>query len=200
MWAPCRPKNNTVRTVDPEVLGLEYYYPKPSSFNDTLLRRDESAVPGTAFGYSAKRRAVSERFPDSESVLFLAYDAVIRRDFDAFAVSVAADVQLRISGFPPMDGIWHGQDEVVAAMRRVFSMAQVRQLDMESAIKSGDTIVVRLRESGMFKSDGRTYHLRHVQRFTLVDGKVRTIDHVATNVPTAIWVSDGQIGRDVNHI
>ena len=61
---------------------------------------------------------------DLRSVLQRVYSAVVSGDFDTFADALTDDVALNISGFGPMDGVWRGRTDVVAATRKNFSMVE----------------------------------------------------------------------------
>jgi ketosteroid isomerase-like protein len=113
-----------------------------------------------------------------ETVLHVAFDAIIQGNFDVFGQSVTDDVELSISGFGAMDGTWRGRDEVVAASRRNFAMLEEEKPEIESMISQGNSIAVLLRDHGVFKSNGQAYSVRGVQWFTFVDGKISKIDEI----------------------
>jgi ketosteroid isomerase-like protein len=118
-----------------------------------------------------------------QSVLHAAFDAIIRGDFEAFGQCVAEDIELHISGFQPsglgeLDGAWRGRDQVVAATRKNFALLDEQKPELENMISQGDRIAVLLRESGVFKSNGRGYNVRGVQWFTFAGGKIKRIDEI----------------------
>ena len=53
------------------------------------------------------------------AALHALYSAVVEGDFDRLHDLVAEDVTLHISGFAPMNGDWHGREEMVAATQRI---------------------------------------------------------------------------------
>ena len=86
--------------------------------------------------YTAKLlRAVSPSAPgaisDPQTVLHAAYNAVVQGNFDAFSDAVTEDVELNVSGFSPMDGVWRGRREVVDATRRNFALVAGQQPEVE---------------------------------------------------------------------
>ena len=133
------------------------------------------------------RPAVANAANDPQGVLHAAYDAIIRGDFEAFRESLSEDVELSISGFPPMNGTWRGRNEVVAATRRNFAEVDHQQPTIEGIICQGDSIAVLLRESGTLKSTGKAYSIRAVQWFTFAEGKIKKIDELAASV----WKTEG---------
>jgi ketosteroid isomerase-like protein len=121
-----------------------------------------------------------------QTILHVAFDAIIQGDYQAFGESVTDDVELNICGFGALDGTWRGRDEVVAATRRNFSRLGNQKPEIESMISEGDRIAVLLRESGMLKSSGQAYSIRGVQWFTFENGKIKKIDEIIAS----IWKTD----------
>ena len=115
---------------------------------------------------------------EHQNVLHSAYRAVADGRFEEFANFVTEDVELSISGWPPMDGIWRGRQEVVAATRKNFGMVDVQQPQIERVLAQGEMIVVLLKERGTLRADGQAYYLRAVQWFTFRDGKISRIDEI----------------------
>jgi ketosteroid isomerase-like protein len=123
---------------------------------------------------------------DPQTVLHLAYDAIIRGDFDSFGQWVTDDVELHIAGFGPLDGTWRGRNDVVAATRKNFAQIESQQPVIEGLISQGDSVAVLVREKGVLKTTGQTYTLRALQWFTFADGKIKKIDEIAaTELSTA---------------
>jgi hypothetical protein len=119
---------------------------------------------------------------DPQTILHLAYNAVIQGDFNSFGEYLAEDVELHICGAGPLDGTWRGREEVLAATRRNFAEVADQKPQVESMISQGDSIAVLVRESGIFKSSGQTYSVRGVQWFTFAGGKIRKIDEVVASI------------------
>jgi ketosteroid isomerase-like protein len=117
-----------------------------------------------------------------QSILHLAFDAVIRGEFDLFGESLSDDVELHISGFGSLDGTWRGRHDVVAATRRNFGLVANQKPEIEAMISQGDTVAVLLRESGVMKSSGQTYSVRGVQWFTFADRKIKKIDEIIASI------------------
>jgi len=136
-------------------------------YTDRLLRTTSSAA--------------TEDVSDPQTVLHAAFDAIIRGDFVAFGESATDDVELSVSGFGPLDGIWRGRDEVVAATRRNFALLDNQKPEIESIISDGDRVAVLLRETGVFKSNGQSYSVRGVQWFTFENGRIKKIDEIVVN-------------------
>jgi ketosteroid isomerase-like protein len=128
------------------------------------------------------RTAVTEDISDPQTVLHEVYRAIIQGNFDVFGGVVTEDVELNISGFGPLDGIWRGRNEVVEATRKNFSMVTGQQPEIEGMISQGDCVAVLLRESGVFKSTGQAYSVRGVQWFTFADGKIKKIDQIVASI------------------
>jgi uncharacterized protein len=116
------------------------------------------------------------------TVLLAVFSAIAQDDFDALAEAVTDDVELSIRGFGPVDGIWRGRAEVVAVTRKNFGLIANQKPEIESIIAEGDMIAVLLRETGVFKSDGRPYSIRGVQWFTFANGKINKIDEIVASV------------------
>jgi ketosteroid isomerase-like protein len=119
--------------------------------------------------------------PDPQAVLHAAYDAIIRGDFDAFAKSLADDVELNIHGFGPMNGSWRARDAVVAATRRNFASVAGQKPEIEGMISQGDCVAVLLREHGVFNSTQEACSIRCVQWFTFAEGKIKKIDEIVAS-------------------
>ncbi len=118
-----------------------------------------------------------------QTVLHTAFDAIVRGDFDAFGRSLTDDVELSIRGLGALDGHWRGREEVVAATRGNFALLAEQKPEIEGMIVEGERIAVLLRETGVFKSDRRSYRVRGVQWFTFMDGKIRQIDEIVAEHP-----------------
>jgi len=127
--------------------------------------------------------AATKDIRDPQAVLHQAFQAIIGGNFDAFADSITDNVELNISGFGALDGIWRGRDEVVAATRRNFALLANQKPEIESIIAQDDRVAVLLRESGVFESSGQAYSVRGVQWFTFADGKIARIDEIVTSLP-----------------
>jgi len=124
----------------------------------------------------------TENSKDPQTVLHVAFDAIIQGDFEAFGESTTEDVELSVYGFGPLDGTWRGRDEVVAATRRNFALLANQKPEIESIIVQGDRVAVLLRESGVFKASGQAYSVRGVQWFTFVDGKISKIAEITASI------------------
>ena len=122
--------------------------------------------------------AATKDSKDPQTVLHAAFDAVIQGDFDAFGDSITDDAELSVCGFGPLDGIWRGRDQVVAATRRNFGLLANQKPQIESMISQGDRVAVLLRESGVIQSSAQAYSVRGVQGFTFADGKISKIDEI----------------------
>jgi ketosteroid isomerase-like protein len=116
------------------------------------------------------------------TVLLAVLSAIAQDDFDALAEAVTDDVELSICGFGPLNGVWRGRSEVVAITRKNFGLIANQKPEVESMIAEGDAVVVLLRESGVFKSDGQPYSIRGVQWFTFANGKIKKIDEIVASV------------------
>jgi len=119
---------------------------------------------------------------DAQALLHDVYGAVILGDFEALREAVVDDVELNICGFGPIDGVWRGRDDVVAATRKNFGLVSGQQPEIESMISQGDCVAVLLRESGVLKSSGEAYSVRAVQWFTFTDGKIKKIDQIVASI------------------
>ncbi len=118
-----------------------------------------------------------------QTVLHVAFEAIIQGNFDAFADSVTDDVELNIRGFGALDGTWRGRDQVVAATRKNFGLVAEQKPEIENIIAEGDRIAILLRERGVFKANGEAYSVRGVQWFTFANGKITKIDEIIANSP-----------------
>jgi len=125
--------------------------------------------------------AVTKVDSDPQTILHAAFDAIIQGNFEAFGESLADDAELHVRGFGPLDGTWHGRDNVVAATRKNFGLLASQKPEIESMISQDDRVAVLLRESGVFKSSGQAYGVRGVQWFTFTDGKIKKIDEIVAN-------------------
>jgi ketosteroid isomerase-like protein len=117
-----------------------------------------------------------------QAVLHAAYDAIIRGDYEAFGNCLTPDAEMTIHGFGPMNGTWRGRAEVVAATRKNFGEAEDQQPIIEGMVAQDDTIVVRIHESGVFKSSRKAYSSRGVQWFTFAEGKIKKIDEIVASI------------------
>jgi ketosteroid isomerase-like protein len=130
--------------------------------------------------------AATDDIESPQSVLHAAFDAIIQGDFDAFGRSVTDDVELSIRGLGELDGSWRGREAVVAATRNNFALLAEQKPEIEGMIAEGDRVAVLLRESGIFKSNGRAYRVRGVQWFTFSGGKIKKIDEIIATSPDAV--------------
>jgi ketosteroid isomerase-like protein len=126
--------------------------------------------------------AATEDVRHPHTVLHSAFDAVLKRNFDAFGELITDDVELTICGFSALDGTWRGREEVVAATRRNFARLANQKAEIESMISQGEHVAVLIRESGILKSSGEAYSVRGVQWFTFADGKIRKIDEIIVSI------------------
>jgi len=119
---------------------------------------------------------------DPQSVLHTAFDAVIQGNFEAFGESLTDDAELHVCGFGPLDGMWHGRNDVVAATHKNFGLLSGQKPEIEGMISQGDRVAVLLRESGVFKASGQPYGVRGVQWFTFANGKIKKIDEIVASI------------------
>jgi ketosteroid isomerase-like protein len=117
-----------------------------------------------------------------QAILHAVYSAIVQGDYAAYGAMLADDVLLSINGFGPMDGAWHGRDDVVRATRNNFSLVEEQKPEIETMIAQGDSIAVLLRERGVHKSSGQPYSIRCVQWFTFAAGKIKRVDQIVANV------------------
>lgn len=115
---------------------------------------------------------------DPQAVLHAAFDAVIQGDFEALGALLTDDIELNIRGFAPINGVWRGRAEVIAATRKNFAELDNQQPAVEGMISQGDSIAVLVRESGVLKSTGEAYSIRGVEWFTFAGGKIKKIDEI----------------------
>jgi ketosteroid isomerase-like protein len=135
-----------------------------SDYTDRLLQATGGAATAVA--------------TDHQTALHASFDAIIRGDFEAFGKSVSDDVELRICGFGPLNGLWRGRDAVVAATRKNFAMLDDQKPEIDAIVCQGNHIAVLLHESGVWKATGQTYSVRGVQWFTFAAGKIHKIDEI----------------------
>jgi ketosteroid isomerase-like protein len=127
-------------------------------------------------------KAATTEASDHQSILYQVYSAVVEGNFDAIHPLLTEDVELNICGFPPMDGAWRGQGEVVKAIRRNFGLVDAQQPEVERILTHGDSVIVLVRESGVIKASEEAYSVRCVQWLTFEGGKIRKIEEIAASV------------------
>jgi len=171
--APKRTPSSTRPLIESQS-RLYYAIVMDRDYTDKFLRTVRSAV--------STNIAAAETSSDPSSLLQVAFDAIIQGDFDAFGRSVTDDVELSVSGFGALDGMWRGRDAVVAATRKNFALLSDQKPEIESMIWERDRAAVLLKESGTLKSSGQTYTVRGVQWFTFADGKISKIDEIVANI------------------
>jgi ketosteroid isomerase-like protein len=147
---------------------LYYAVPMDREYTAKLLRTTGSAV--------------TKVDSDPQTVLHEAFDAIIGGNFEVFGELLADDAELHVRGFGPLDGTWHGRDDVVAATRRNFGLLAGQKPEIEGMISQSDRVAVLLRESGLFKSSGQAYSVRGVQWFTFANGKIQKIDEIVASI------------------
>lgn len=135
---------------------------RPESPDVAPLQSDEPLSPGT--------------------ILHAVYAALIKGDYETYRASLAEDVKFSICGFGPMDGTWHGRDQVVAATRNNFALVDAQQPEIEGIIAQGNSVAVLLRERGSVKATGQKYDIRCVQWFTFADAKITRIDEIVAGL------------------
>ncbi len=113
----------------------------------------------TAAGGQATRAAV-ERFND----------AVNARDLEAIAASLTDDTVFENTGPPPDGARYVGKAAVVGFWEKWLAANPDARFEAEEVIVSGDRSVVRW----IYRKtrDGKPWHLRGIDVFTVRDGKV----------------------------
>lgn len=119
---------------------------------------------------------------DPQIVLYRLFDGIVRGDFDAVGELMTDDIDLTISGFPAIDGHWHGRDAVIAAAKRNFGLLENQQPKVEAMISSGDSTAVLIHERGLLKPGGQAYNIRAVEWFTFQNGKIKKVDQSAAAI------------------
>jgi len=147
---------------------LYYAVRMDREYTDKLLRTTGSAV--------------TKVDSDPQTILHAAFDAIIQGNFEAFGESLTDDAELHVCGFGPLDGTWHGRNNVVAATRKNFGLLSSQKPEIEGMISQGDRVAVLLRESGVFKASGKPYGVRGVQWFTFAAGKIKKIDEIVASI------------------
>lgn len=93
---------------------------------------------------------------------------LIAKDFAALSHLFADEIVLDIIGSPanPMAGQTRGREQVIEATRNNFALLEEQQLQVESVVAQGDTVVVVAREHGRFVPTGKAYDFHWVQVYT----------------------------------
>lgn len=116
----------------------------------------------------------------TQSVLLSIYGAAVSGDYAAMAEHFTDDIELRIAGCGPLDGHWEGRSQVAAATEANFKSVGNQNPEMERMLVQGDSIVVLLHETGVFRESGKSYRSRVVQWFTFEGQKVKRVDQIGT--------------------
>ncbi len=125
-----------------------------------------------ALGKSAERA--------NATVIEEVYSAIAAGDVDAFRRLVAPGATLTIEGFAPWSGHWSGIDEVLGAVSRNFSQVEEQKVAPERMAAQGDQLVLRFREEGFYRPEGRHYEAAVVQWFGFAGGQIASVYQIVS--------------------
>jgi ketosteroid isomerase-like protein len=134
----------------------------------------------SAFETSLKAAPVP--VPSHREVLVSVFAAVARGDFEALHHCLTDDIELRIHGFPPFNGLWKGIQDVVPAITANFAKITEQVPEIESMIQQDATIALVLRETGRLIEDDQAYRIRGVMWFEFEAAKVKRIEEFLHSV------------------
>lgn len=69
-----------------------------------------------------------------------------------------------------------GRDDVLAATIANFQMVEAQAPVLEAVVAQGDTVVLLLREAGVWRADGTPYNLRGVHRYRFAGEKLTLVE------------------------
>jgi ketosteroid isomerase-like protein len=109
--------------------------------------------------------------------------ALASDNFDGIEPHLADDVEMDVHGFPIMNGSWSGKAEVLAALRRNFSLVTEQRPHILEMVEAGDIIAVRFEEGGRLEESRALYAVRGIQWFRFSDGKLKYFEEYLQPVP-----------------
>jgi ketosteroid isomerase-like protein len=133
---------------------------------DTLFRDGDPAVQAKALEADnvARMQALVRAFG--------------RGDIAAAAAFFADDIVLEIVAPPevPFVRSARGRDAVLAATIANFQTVDAQAPVLEAVVAQGDTVVLLLREEGVWRADGSPYKLRGVHRYRFDGGAIALVE------------------------
>ena len=111
--------------------------------------------------------AKKEREAARVSVVQLMYHAIARSAFEELMELTTDDLILEIVGpnNSPFNGRWKGREEVLAAVKKNFSLVADQRPTMQSVVAQGDIVIVVARETGRMKETGKQYDVHWMQEY-----------------------------------
>jgi ketosteroid isomerase-like protein len=106
--------------------------------------------------------------------------AIARGAFADIVDLTTDDFTLEVIGPPhfPMAGRWQGRDDVLAALRRNFSLVAEQRPQVLSVIAQGDSVVIIAHEQGQIRATGKAYESTWVQEYTFRSGMLAAVREI----------------------
>lgn len=149
----------------------------------TMSKKDFGAVSrrlGEAAAEMAGAEDGARRSAHLESVQ-AQIDAIARGDLTAALANAHPNLELEI--FAPPEFPWvrkaTGLEQIGAAIAHNFEAVDQQSPTIQNVVTQGDTVVLFGHESGIIRATGTVYDVQFVQRFTFVDGRLRSVRIVA---------------------
>src|SRR4051812_24063603 len=126
-------------------------------------------------GMVATIEAAPVAVPEHQGIVLAIFSAVAAGDFHGLQEYFTRDAQLHIYGFGPFNGSWSGREDVLAAITTNFGKLASQTPVIEAILDQGNSLAIRINESGHLKPDRRPYHLQGVIWFTFEGKQVKQI-------------------------
>lgn len=133
--------------------------------------------------YEDKLQVSDRGVEANRAVLGEILKALASDNFDGIEPYLAADVEMDVHGFPIMNGSWSGKANVLAALRRNFSLVTEQRPRILEMVEAGDIIAVRFEEGGRLVESRALYAMRGIQWFRFEDGKLKYFEEYLQPVP-----------------
>lgn len=133
--------------------------------------------------YEEKLQINERGIGPNRAVLGEILKALASDNFDAIEPHLAADVEMDVHGFPIMNGSWSGKEEVLAALRRNFSLVTEQRPRILEMVEADNLIAVRFEEGGRLVDNRALYAVRGIQWFRFEDGKLKYVEEYLQPVP-----------------
>lgn len=109
-------------------------------------------------------------------VLLAILAAVAAHDYPSLQGLLTEDVTLHIHGFPELDGSWIGRNDVIEAMETNFGKLTEQTPQLETVITQGNSVVVRIRETGRFTTTGEEYSVHGIVWYKFEAGRLKLVE------------------------
>ena len=114
-----------------------------------------------------------------QEILMTTLNALAAGDPGPAELNLADDVELHIHGSVHFDGSWRGKRAVIAAAQKNYASVTNQKPEVLAIIQQEGAIAVRIRETGVLKTDSSHYTAEAILWYTFEGAKIKRVDQFA---------------------